>query len=333
MVRFKVLYMNCASEDVYKIIRSQLPECLQLVTLNADDSNERMEKVKDADFILIANAKLTGEMIRAGKKLKLIQHQGVGYDSIDVKAATEHGVEVCLTPEGTSVGVSEHVVLLILGIYKKVVKAYNALLEGKFLQWELRYDSFEIFNKTVGLIGFGRIAREVAKRLNAFDARLLFYDEFVKMSEVEQKSLNVKQVVSLEEMLGQSDIISIHVPLTKDTRGMINKEIFEMMKTNAILINTARGEIINEGDLCEALLNKRIAAAGLDVFNEEPLSKESPLLKLDNVLLSPHIAAGTKDALITKMKAAFENMVRVLDEKKPINSVNKADVVSIKRKA
>ena len=318
MPKFKVLYMNYATEDVYEIIRSQLPEGFELVTLKKEDDNEKREKIKEVDFIIVATAKVTEDLLKNAKKLKLIQHQGVGYDNIDVLAAKRMRIPIGLTPEGTSIGVAEHTILLILAVYKKLVVAHNSLLKGEWLQFALRPESYEMYGKTLGLVGFGRIGREVAKRAKPFDIRILYYDKYIHVSSEEK--LEVAEV-SFEKLLVESDIVSLHVPLTNETKSMMNRQTFRAMKRSAILINTARGSLVNEKDLYEALVDKVIAGAGLDVFEKEPPSPENPLFKLDHVILTPHISAGTKDALIAKMRAAFANMVRVTRGETPINLV------------
>lgn len=320
MPKFKVIYMNHATEDVYELIRSQLPDGFELITLAKDDDHERQEKIKDADFVLIATAKLTEDLLKHAKKLKFIQHQGVGYDSTDVNAAKRMGIPIGLTPEGTSIGVAEHTILLILAVYKKMIVAHNSLIKGQWLQFALRPDSYELHGKTLGLIGFGRIGREVAKRADPFDVRILYYDKYIHVSPEERERFGVEEV-SFEKLLKESDIISLHAPLTEETKGMMNRQTFQLMKRSAILINTARGGLVNEKELYEALRERIIAGAGLDVFEKEPPSPDNPLFQLDNVILTPHISAGTKDALIEKMKAAFANMARVTKGETPINLV------------
>jgi len=320
MSKFRVLYMNYAPDDVYEIIRSQLPEDFELVTLKKEDDKERGEKIREVDFIIVATAKVTEGLLKNAKKLKLIQHQGVGYDNIDIQAAKRMGIPIGLTPEGTSIGVAEHTLLLILSVYKKIVIAHNSLLKGEWLQFPLRPESYEMYGKILGLVGFGRIGREVAKRAKPFDVRILYYDKYIHVLPEEKEKLGVEEV-SFEKLLAESDIVSLHVPLTDETKGMMNHKTFKAMKNTAILINTARGSLVNEKDLYEALKDRGIAGAGLDVFEKEPPSSDNPLFKLDNVILTPHISAGTKDALIAKMRAAFANMVRVTKGETPINLV------------
>jgi phosphoglycerate dehydrogenase-like enzyme len=320
MSKFKVLYLDHAPEDVYQIIRSQLPQEFELITLEKDDDQERFEKIKDADFILVATAKLTKEMIENAKRLKLIQHQGVGYDTTDIQTAKRLKIPVGLTPEGTSIGVAEHTILLILAVYKKLIIAHTSLIKGQWLQFALRPQSFEMFGKTLGLIGFGRIGQEVAKRAKSFGVRIIYYDKYFSAPPNVKENLNVEEV-SLDRLIEEADIVSLHVPLTEETKKMINSETLRMMKPSAILINTARGGLVDEKDLYEALRDRIISGAGLDVFEKEPPSPDNPLFRLENVVLTPHISAGTRDALIKKMEAAFANMRRVIRGEEPINLV------------
>jgi len=316
MAEYKVLYIESTGKDVYDLIRSQLPSEFGLVTLNSKDPEEKLQKIRDADFILVATSPVTEKLIEAAPKLKLIQHQGVGYDNIDVKAAQKRGIPVGLTPEGTSIGVAEHTILLMLAIYKRLLIADASLREGKWLQWQLRPFSYELFGKTLGLVGMGRIGREVAKRARAFEMKILYYDKLIKLTKDEEKRTGA-QSCSFEELLAYSDIVSLHSPLTKETEKMMKEKEFKIMKRSAIFINTARGRLVDETALCWALEKKEIAGAGLDVFFNEPLDPQSPLLKMDNIVVTPHISAGTTDALLAKMKAAFSNMIRVIKGQEP----------------
>lgn len=326
MMTYKIASMDFATEDIYKIIRNQLPDHFELVTLETGTLEDRIEKARDCDFIIAATGSIPTEAIKEARKLKMIQQQGVGFDKTDVALATELGIEVCITPEGTSIGVAEHVVLLILAVYKKLVKISNEMAEGKFPMWDYRGSCYEIFGKTAGLIGFGRIARETAKRLNSFEADIVFYDEYVSLSKEEQKELNVTQLASIDEVLEKSDIVSVHVPSNENTRGFINKNFFSKMKESAIFINTARGDLVNEQDFFDAINNKVIAGAGIDVYPQEPLPADNPYIKMDNVVLTPHTSAGTVDALKTKINHVSANINRFLNGEETLHSLNKDQI-------
>lgn len=323
MERYKIASFDYATEDIYEVIRDQFPENFELITLETGTLEDRIDKAREADFIIAATGSIPTEAIRAAKKLKMIQQQGVGFDKTDVDLATKLGIEVCITPEGTSNGVAEHVVLLILAVYKKIVKISNEMYEGKFPMWDYRTQCFEIHGKTIGFLGFGRIAREAAKRLQGFEPKIIFYDNYVKLSKEEQEELNVTQVTDLDELLKLSDVISVHVPSNDETRGMINKEFFSKMKKTAIFINTARGDLVNEQDFFDAINNKVIAGAGIDVFPKEPLLADNPYIKLENVTLTPHISAGTVDALKTKINHVCANINRFINGEETQHSLNK----------
>ncbi len=313
MTELTVVYLEPVPADVEAILRERLPAGLRLRVRGAEEPVAAA--IAETDFVLVATTPLTAETLAAAKRLRLIQHQGVGYDKTDVAAAAALGIPVALCPAGTSVGVAEHVFLLILALYKQLRTAESALRQGQWLQWELRPNSYEIAGKRLGLVGLGRIGREVAARARAFEAEVLYYDPVRAAPEVEQ-ALGV-QAVSFAELLAQADILSLHLPLTPQTRHVVGRAELAQMKPTAILINTARGPLVDEAALAEALAAGRLGGAGLDVFESEPLAAGNPLLGLPNVVVTPHIAAGTVDALKTKMDACFANMLRVANGEPP----------------
>jgi phosphoglycerate dehydrogenase-like enzyme len=302
---YTVFYMNSsASAEVCEIIREQMPLGWH-VTLPGLNG-EFLTGLASCDFILVADQAILAEHIAAAPRLRMIQHQGVGYERIDLNACRSRGIPVAITPEGTSIGVAEHTLLLILAVYKNLLKASAAVRAGYWLQWELRSTSFDLQGKNVGLVGMGRIGRAVAQRALAFGAHILYFDPAVPGVE----GLSVTSVASLAALLTQADIVSLHVPFTPANQHLINRRTLQMMKPGAVLVNTARGRLVDEIALAEALTNGRIAAAALDVLEQEPPAPDNPLLRLENVLITPHIAAGTRDALTAKMQSAFTNMIR-----------------------
>jgi phosphoglycerate dehydrogenase-like enzyme len=318
MQKYKVVYLEPVPKDVEAVVRSRLPPEFNLQIRMDTESVE--EVIQDADFILVATTPLPKKDIQAAQRLRLIQHQGVGYDKTDVTAAGKRGISVALCPEGTIIGVAEHVFLLILALYKKICKADASLRAGDWLQWELRPSSYEIAGKTLGILGLGHIGKEVAKRAKAFDAKIIYYDHLRQEPEIENK-LGASFVPS-DILLSDSDILSLHIPLTPDTYHIIGEAELNIMKETSILINTARGPLVDEQALVEALQSQRIAGAGLDVFENEPLPQDSALINLPNVVITPHISAGTVDALITKMDACFANMLRIVHGDIPIHVIS-----------
>lgn len=316
-MNFRVVYLEPVPEDVGKIIKSCLPSNFDLHIRRPSESVE--DVLPSADFVLVATTPLSASTLASATGLRLIQHQGVGYDKTDIVAAAELGIPVALCPAGTSVGVAEHVFLLILALYKKLRQAEESLRAGHWLQWELRSSSYELAGKTVGIIGLGRIGREVAYRARAFTANVIYYD--VRQLPPDFEKDHGIRFVTFTEALEQADIITLHIPLTTATRYIVSTPELERMKPSAILINTARGPLVDECALVEALKTGQIGGAGLDVFSDEPLPMGHPLLSLSNVVLTPHIAAGTVDALVAKMNSCFENMLRVTRGEEPIDVV------------
>jgi len=317
MTRYTVVYLEPVPEDVAGIVRSRLPEGFDLIIRRAGEPVEAV--LPQADFALVATTPLPGSAFASAPRLRLVQHQGVGYNQTDVGAAAARGIPVALCPAGTSIGVAEHVFLLILALYKRLREADGSMRQGMFFQWELRSRSFEMYGKTMAIIGLGRIGREVAKRSQAFGLRLIYSDLHRAPAEVERDY--GATFVSFEECLVRSDILSLHLPLTQATHHLIGRQELSRMKPAAVLINTARGPLVDEIALVEALQSRQIAGAGLDVYEAEPPPQDHPLFRLENVVLTPHIAAGTRDALVAKMDACFENMQRIIRGEPPVDLV------------
>lgn len=315
-----VLYLNRATQDLYQVMRDEAPAGLRLLFLESGGADEMREKVPQADAILIADAALTAEMIQQAGKLKMVQHQGVGYERIDVTALAKAGVPLALCPAGTAEGVGEHTVLLMLAALKRLVPAHESMVAGKWLMWELRPSTRDLHGKTVGLIGFGRTGRAVAKRLRGFDVRLIATDPYITLSEQEKAEFGVT-LVEKDVLLREADIVSLHIPLTVETRHLIAGPELQRMKREAILVNVSRGGVIDQDAVCEALRERRIMAAALDVYSPEPLPAGHPLTRLDNVVLTPHVAAGTLDAFRAKMRFALGNIARFKGGEKPLERV------------
>ncbi len=246
-------------------------------------------------------------------ELKVISLGSAGYNFIDVEGAKQRGITVTYAPGANARSVAEHTITLILACIKKIRS--NDIKTRDRSAWSDRFTDLngDFYGKTLGLVGCGNIGALVAKMaINAFDVQVQIYDPYAKTLPE-----NTKRVNSLDEIYKTSDVISVHVPLTDETKGMIGKSQFEMMREDAILINCARGPIINEQELYEALKNNVIGAAGLDVFEKEPLPTESKISELDNVILSAHKAAFTKDTLARMWLMGAQGIVEVLDGKEP----------------
>lgn len=306
----RVFYNSLGTPDMYDLVRRQMPPGYELVTIEKDDDEERRRKIAGCEVAIVAATPLTAAIMRAGDCLKLIHHQGVGYhDTVDVAAVSACGLRLALTPEGTSVGVAEHAVLLALAAARRLPFADAELRRGRWHVNSLRPVSYELADKTVGYLGFGRIGREAALRFRAFETKGFYFDPHISLSP-EEESLFGAKPASFEWILANADIISLHMPLTDQSRHIINADAMGRIKRTAIIINTARGGLVDDMALAEALAEGRIAAAGLDVFEGEPIGADHPLCELPNVVITPHISAGTTDAMRRKMQALFANVER-----------------------
>jgi len=275
-----------------------------------DISEENLsEKVADYDGILYMQTMsypITRKIIESGKKLTFIQSAGVGYELIDLTAATDNDVVVMNIPAATTVSVAEHTVALILACAKNLIQIHQSTVTG---QWRVGALGLELWNKTLGIIGFGRIGQEVAKIMKGFEMNLLVYDPFVVDKDI--RKIGGKKV-DLDTLLKESDVVTLHAPLTKETHALINEEKLNLMKSSAILVNTSRGELVNEGALYKALYDERIRCVGLDVFREEPVTTQNPLLALENIVLSPHMAVQTSDGVLRLMRQNGEQTEKAL---------------------
>jgi D-3-phosphoglycerate dehydrogenase len=267
-------------------------------------------------LIVRSGTKVTASVIEAGKKLRVVGRAGVGVDNVDVDAATRRGVLVMNTPSANIVSASEHTMAMMLSWARNIPWADVSVKAGK---WERnKFMGIELSGKTLGIVGIGRIGGEVAKKARAFGMKLIGYDPYIS------QELAVKlgvRLMSLENVLEEADIITIHAPLTPGTHHLLGKAQFDMMRPHVVVINCARGEIVDEAALVEALQTKRIAGAAIDVFENEP-PKGSKLLELDNVVLTPHLGASTKEAQEKVSMEMAEHVKIFLLENKISNAVN-----------
>jgi len=283
---------------------------------------ELVEKVKGIDGLLcLLTDRIDGDLMdAAGPQLKIISNYAVGFDNIDVKAATDRQIPVCNTPsDEVNEAVAEHTWALILALARHIVEADESIRRTGYKGWEP--DIFlgsNLVGKTLGIVGLGRIGGMVARRAKGYNMTVL-YNKHEPDPEAE-KELGV-QFVSLDDLLAKSDFVSMHVPLTDETRHMINKDTLAKMKVGSYLVNTARGPVVEEGALVEALKNGKIKGAGLDVYDDEPnISPE--LIKMQNVVLTPHIASATYEARNKMGEMAVSAILDTFSDKKPQNLVN-----------
>ncbi len=295
-----------------------------------------LEKVRQVDALVsLLTDKIDCRIIEEGarNRLRIIAQYAVGFDNIDIDCATKHGVYVTNTPGVLTEAVADLTWALILAAARRIVEADQYVRSGEWYRggtgWhpELML-GMELSGKTLGIVGFGRIGRAVARRAKGFNMKVIYYD-IVRAPEDVEKELDAKYV-DLETLLRESDVVSIHVPLTPETRHMIGERELRMMKPTAILVNTARGAVVDTNALVKALQEGWIAAAALDVFEEEPLPPDHPLTKLKNVVLAPHIGSATRETRERMACMVLESLLAFRDGKVPPNLVNK-DVVKVRK--
>lgn len=264
----------------------------ELVVRPGLSGDELADAISNADAVLVRSAtKITRASLARADRLKAIGRAGVGIDTIDVDAASERGIPVLTAPAGNTISAAELTMALLLAVARKVPAADRSMKAG---EWDKKsFNGFELYGKTLGLVGAGRIGGQVAKRARAFGMSVLVYDPYL-LSE-RARELDV-QLAPLDDVIRKSDVISVHVPLTEATAGLIGTAQFAMMKPTALLLNVARGGVVDEGALLVALQEKKIAGAALDVYETEPLQKDSPLRSLPNVVMTPHLGASTAEA-------------------------------------
>jgi len=270
-------------------------------------------KIKDCDGASIRTAKLTGDVIEAANNLKIISRHGVGYDNIDLETSKKNNLTLAITATANAVAVAEHVMFVLLNISKRKSMYDDTVKEGKFNDRNKLPKTVELWNKNILIAGFGRIGQALIKRCLGFEMKVFVYDPFVAKEIIEK--LGGIKVDSMEEICKDMDAISLHIPLNDKTKNIINYDLLKIMKKNCIIINAARGGIVNEVDLDKALKENLIFGAGLDVFETEPPEVNNPLLKNDKVFLSPHTAAFTEECMTRMGKETVQNIIDFFDEK------------------
>ena len=289
-----------------------------------DDVNnpELKNKIADCDAASLRTGKLPGEIIDLGKKLKIISRHGVGYDNIDLETCKKNGIKIAITATANAVAVAEHVMFMLLNISKRKNMYDDCVKNGNFTDRNKLPKTQEIWGKNILIAGFGRIGQSLVKRCLGFEMNVFVYDPFVSSEKIEP--LGGKKVEDFKDSVKNMDALSLHIPLNDETKNMINLDLLKTMKKNCIIINAARGGIINENDLDKALNDNLIFGAGLDVFETEPPKNDNPLLKNDKVFLSPHTAAFTEECMIRMAKETTQNIIDFFD-----NKLDKSKIVKL----
>lgn len=309
----KVLICDPIDERGIEILKSATE--VQVQTGLKED--ELIELVPEFDALMVrSQTKITAGVLQAATKLQIVGRAGVGVDNIDVAAATERGVIVVNSPGGNTVAVAELTLAMMLDLVRRILPAHESMKRG---EWKRSaFLGRQLWGKTLGVVGVGRIGVEVIRRAQSFDMKVLGYDPFLTTARAAQLGI---EAVSIEEILKRADFVSIHTPLTKETKNMINAESIATMKDGAFIINCSRGGIIDEAALYDALKSGKLGGAGLDVFANEP-STDSPLRELENVVLTPHLGASTEEAQVEVAVDVAEQIVEVLSGRPPQSAVN-----------
>lgn len=272
--------------------------------------------VEDAIAIVAGVCRYDGEIMDRSPGLKVIARTGIGYDTVNISDATARGVLVCNAPEGPTIPTAEHAMALLLAVAKRLPNVQHYLRGDRTRIKD--HTSVELHGKLLGLVGFGRIARRVAAAAAAVGMQVTAFDPFLADGQFQ----GVTRTVDFEEMLASADVVSIHIPLTEGSQGLFNRQTLSTMKRGAILINTARGGLVDTDALLEAVTSGQLAAAGLDVTEPEPLPLDHPLLHLDNVLVTPHVASWTDEAKRRMLLMAVGEVLAVLTGGTPSNLIN-----------
>ncbi len=316
--RFLAVIADSAFEtsDVEQAILGKLG--VDVRKFKCSNESEVIDVARDADVILCDASPITREVISSLRRAKGIVEYGIGYDNIDADAATEKGIVVCNVPDFMTSEVADHAVALILALSRKIHEIIPSTRDGEW-NWKKFRPIHALDGKTVGIIGFGNIGRQVAKRLIAFNMEMVAYDPHIPLETIENLGV---EALGLEQLLMISDVVTIHVPLTKETRRLIGEKQLALMKNSAILVNTSRGGVIDQVALAASLRNHNIAGAGLDVLAKEPPDLSDPILALDNVIVTPHIGWYSEQSSTRLQELASLEAERILTGQTPKHPVN-----------
>lgn len=301
-----ILYLDNVPASLEPLLRSQVPPEFDLVLWDRLNEDEREDWLGRADYLVVGAKKVGSELITKATRARLLQKIGAGTDNIDLSSAKRQNLVVANAPGGNAGAVADMTMLLILALYRQLRRLDAAMRAGEWPMWELRPSSFEMAGKVHGIVGLGAVGCEVAKRSRAFGTELMYFDT-VRSPVADSLEATYRP---LERLLSESDIVSLHIPLNASTRHLLSAAELALMKRSAVLVNVARGGLVDEAALYSALRDGRLAGAGLDVWEEEPPSVESPLLRLDRVVATPHVGAGTCETYSRVLAMAVENIER-----------------------
>jgi len=315
--KFKVVLTDNIFPDL--IMEREMLAKVDAELIEVTESANVGPECEDADAVIDTYELVPAEMIEKMTKCKLIIRNGIGVNTIDVDAATKKGIMVANVPTYCLDEVATHAITLMLAVARKITKLNDSVKSGV---WDVKVATpvYSLQGKTLGLVGFGKIPRLVKEKSVPFGMNVVIYDPYV--TDEQAAEAGVKKV-GIEELIKTSDFISIHCPLTPETRGMFNEAAFKKMKKTAYIINTARGPVIKEEDLIAALQNGEIAGAGLDVLTSDAVDINNPLLKMDNVIVTPHAAWYSEESIVTRRRQTIESVISVLEGDEPLSLVNR----------
>lgn len=314
----RILDLASEKEDInYK--RFFLEKGIEIVFLNSNDEDAIAEAAKGAEAIIFAATRFTDSLFSKLPDLKIISRRGIGIDTVDMDAATKHGVKVCNCPSYGAKDVAQHTIALMLSLIHRIPTYDSRLKQDNNWRCADVPMACRLCEKTVGIIGFGRISREIAKVISAFGAKIIVYDPYVSKEDAENQGVTS---VTLDELLVNADIISVNAPLTKSTRHIIDKEAIKKMRDGALIINTSRGPLIDENVLIEALESGKLGGAALDVFENEPFENDSKFRKLENVVLTPHVAWHSAEAIRDLDIEVTQNIIDYFEGRPLKNALN-----------
>ena len=318
--KYKVLVVQGLHEQGLEMLKNRTD--IEFNVLMSDDENEILEAAKDVSGITVRTAKISSKIIEAANKLQVVSRHGVGYDSIDLVSLNNKKIPLTIAAHSNMISVSEQAMFFLLALSKNVFYYDDFTRKG---DWTNRWDvkAWDLAQKNILVIGFGRIGSNFVKRALAFDMNVYVYDPYVEKEKV--KISGAIPVDNISENLQKMDAVTLHCPKNDETTDLFTKKEFNLMKKSSFIINCARGGILNEEDLYEALTDENISGAGLDVFDVEPTPSSNPLFKLNNVILSPHIAGVTVESTVRMATETVQNVLDVLDDK-----INQSVVVNNK---
>lgn len=310
MEKWTVTCLDPWDEEIKQIVLSVAPPNLAVRFAQSYEPEEQYALAVESDFIMTNFAPVSAKMIEEAPRLQMIHKWGVGYEKIDTAAAKRRGIPVAIAGGMNAVPVAEHAVALMLAVYRQIPFVDRKLRGGTWLKQEMRTVCRQLKGKIVGLLGVGNIGREVVGRLRGFDVEVIYYD-VRRLDNATEKALPVRYV-PFNQLLAESDILSVHVPLLESTRGMVDAEAIAKMKDGAVIINTARGGVVDETALYQALKSGKLFGAGLDTYAIEPPPVDNPLFGLEQVVLTPHTGGVVVDNVANVTIRVFENMQRLL---------------------